>query len=68
MKKISKKDKKFAEMLNAERKYRAATSGNDADEPFITPILFSLLDALNFVGYGLFFVLGVLLAFVAMRF
>ena len=61
MKKLRKPDRKFVEMLNAERQYRAATGGNNADEPFITPILFSLLDTLNLIFYLLCFLGGAVL-------
>ena len=64
MKRTSKKDQYFIEMLNAERKYRTAAGGEDADEPFITPVLFSLLDALTYVGIGLFAVFGSLLTII----
>ncbi len=67
MKKLSKKDRYFVEMFSAERKYRAATGGKDADEPFITPILFSLLDSLDLLFRVLCIGLGSILTFFILR-
>lgn len=64
--KLSKKDKYYLKMLNAEAKYISKTGGEDCNEPFITPILFSLLDTLNFIFYLLFALLGALLASLAL--
>lgn len=47
MKKRGKKAEYYLKMLDEESKYRAATGGEDSDEPFITPLLFSILDALR---------------------
>ena len=47
MKKIRKKDKYFLKMLEAESEHRSQQTGDQDTEPFITPVLFSILDALN---------------------
>lgn len=62
MKKVSKKDRYYLRMLNAEAKYIAKTSGEDSNEPFITPLLFSLLDSLNLLTVLLGCNLGFLIA------
>ena len=46
----------YIKALNAERKYRASTSGNKADEPFVTPLLYSLTSVLRiFLRFFAFF-------------
>lgn len=57
----------FAKMLDEEREYRAATSGDKADEPFVTPLLFSILDSLRAVAVILSFFLGGLLTLLFLR-
>ena len=67
MKKLSKRDQYFLEMLETERKYRSKTGGDDCDEPYITPILFSISDTLRFLVSLLGCVFGVLLTLLACR-
>ena len=62
MKKLTKKDEYFIKMLNAERNYRRSNDGEDGNEPFVTPILFSILDVLKIICCGLFFFGGAILA------
>lgn len=57
-KKPLKKEKYFLEMLDAERQYRRQTGGEDCDKPFITPVLFSLLDSLEIYLFVIIFLLG----------
>lgn len=47
MKKLSKEDKYYLEMLEYERQYRARTGGEDRDTPFVTPLLFAIRDTLR---------------------
>ena len=54
-------------MLDEEREYRAATSGDKADKPFVTPLLFSILDSLRAVSVILSFFLGGLLTLLVLR-
>lgn len=67
VKKLRKKDAYFLEMLNAESKYRATTGGKDCDKPFITPILFSLLDTLNLCLYAICFLGGSIFTLLLVR-
>ena len=62
MKKCSKEDQYFMEVLDEERKYRAHTSGHQAEAPFMTPLLFRILFTLRGIRYTLSLFLGVLLA------
>lgn len=52
----------FIKVLEEEREYRAATSGDQADQPFITPLLFSLRDSLRAIEIILSLFLGVMVA------
>lgn len=62
MKKMSKEDKYYLKMLDAERKYRAATGGDDADEPFIVPMLDRIFVRLDIISTFLCILVGVLIA------
>lgn len=57
-------DEYFSEMLDKEREYRAYTSGNKCNTPFVTPLLYLLYIRLGVVRYLVSFGFGMLLVHV----
>ncbi len=58
MKKLSKEDEKITRVLSQEREYRAQSSGNKCNAPFVTPLLFELKNLLRIVIILLGFLSG----------
>lgn len=61
MKRRSKEDEYFVKKLEAEIQYLHATSGGKCIEPFVTPLLFRLLDTLRMISFLLSCIFGLLL-------
>ena len=67
MKRITQKHKDCLEVFDYERKYRANKSGNQGYPPVMAKLLLSIANALRFVGFLLCFIVGLLLAALAIH-
>lgn len=61
MKKIPYKEEQFLKTLEQEREYRCKSSGDNGNEPFLTPLLFSIKHSLHVIISLLGFLVGYVL-------